>query len=148
MKFNSRYTDANKEISASQYIAEKMCERAAQKDGKSLPVRFWNTPEWKKTFLYQLRLANSLLKIYHPSAILAGIKQFPKVYSLNNKSLDGAIQTKQRLLDQQGFLDEFGDAVKTEIKQIEIKETIPEKPRQAFKSGKSALDRLRELENG
>lgn len=142
MKFNSKYTDDDKDISPAQYLAELVCERIAKKDGNALPVKFWNTDRWKNIFLQQLLAANTLLKVYHPLAVIRGLRLQKTVYSLRAKWLLDTVDTQQKkLLVEQEQLDnlkKYHDDVVTEIKN--------NKPREAFAQHKSSLDRLRELE--
>lgn len=50
---------------ASQYIAEIICQRVANKDKiGALPYKFWNLPKWKKLYIRQVSLANKLVKEY------------------------------------------------------------------------------------
>jgi hypothetical protein len=142
MKFNSKYTDDDKEITPAQYLAELVCERIAKKDGKTLPVKFWNTDRWKKIFLQQLLAANTLLKVYHPIAIIRALRTQKTSYSLRAKWLLDTIEKEQKnLLVEQKQLDnlkKYHEDLVTEIKN--------NKPREAFTQHKSSLDRLRELE--
>jgi hypothetical protein len=78
---------------------------AKQKKKKAeLFFHFWQHPRWKRTFLYQVQLANGLLKIYAEEAILAALKKNPTIYSLNAKFLDPLIQTEQaKVLEEKAW---------------------------------------------
>jgi hypothetical protein len=47
-KFPSKYTD--KEVSESQYLAERVCERKAAKEGQTLPYRFGIQKSGRESF--------------------------------------------------------------------------------------------------
>lgn len=76
-----------------------MSERKALKDGKTLPVKFWNVKPFKATFFQQLKLANALLKEYDICIVLSVLREMKYVYSLANKKLlkriDELNRTKQ-----------------------------------------------------
>lgn len=87
MKFRSKYTNEDYDITPAQYLAEFLSERKAKKDGKNLPVKFWNVPPFKGTFFQQMKLANKLLKEYDVRIILTALRELKYVYSLANKKL-------------------------------------------------------------
>lgn len=84
--FKSRYIIEDKEITAAQYLAEFICERIAEKEGKRLALKFWNNKEWNKKFRLQITHANKLLKDYDNNVrcIIRALNTFQgkKVYSL------------------------------------------------------------------
>jgi hypothetical protein len=61
-------------ITGGQWLAEKMCERRARKEKTGLPARFWELPQWKRTFAQQARLAAKLLQEFSVAAVLAALK--------------------------------------------------------------------------
>jgi hypothetical protein len=136
-KFPSKYTD--KEVSESQYLAERVCERKAAKEGQTLPYRFWNTKKWKREFLYQLQLANSLLKMYSFAAILKALNKHFQVFSLNAQFLDNTIKFEQAKIDKLNQL----------LANKPIEESPPvntsEKPRPDFVEKPSTISKLRGL---
>lgn len=89
-------------ITASQFLAESMCDRIARKDGIRLTHRFWDVGEWKQNFLVQLRAAASLLKKYPMKAIINALRtpQGKKVFSLN------AVWFYPKFLEQANLLQE------------------------------------------
>ena len=134
-------------ISASQYLAENMCDRMARKERTALPAKFWSTSAlWKKTFLVQLRFANSLLKLYSVAAIIDGLKH-PKgknVYSLGARFLDPLIKDEQERLDRQA-----AELAKVVASIPQVEESFPahaSTPRPVFQPQKSQLDKLRSLD--
>ena len=79
-KYPSRYSPGGW-VRPDQYIAELMCERRARHLDKDLPVKFWNLQEWKGYFMYQLKLAQGLMKQYPAKAIVMALRD-KKTYNL------------------------------------------------------------------
>jgi sulfur relay (sulfurtransferase) DsrC/TusE family protein len=136
-KFKSRYTTTDKDITPAQFLAEKICERIARKNKTVLTDQFWNQTKWKRTFLYQVQIANSLLKIYSWQAILSALKKNPGVYSLNAKFLDPHIKCEQEILDREVIKPK-------EVQPLELADPTA-KPRPSFTEQKSTRAKLREL---
>jgi sulfur relay (sulfurtransferase) DsrC/TusE family protein len=136
--YTSRYTD--KPITVAQYLAERVCERLAQKDKVDLPAKFWNLTKWKRTFLYQVQLANGLLKIYKPEAIVAALRKQKNIYSLGAKFLDPLIRVEQEDMERKEVIAKKAE----DIPQPEPVNTV-NKPRPRFTEKKSILNKLREL---
>ena len=88
MKYESQYSPGKK-VSPAQYITEIVCERRASSLKSKLPVFFWRLPDWKQYYIYQIRIANELLKSYTDKAILHALKldKCKTVYSLRNPML-------------------------------------------------------------
>lgn len=126
-------------ITAAQYISELVCERRFKHEGKDVIPEFWNKPDWAKTFQYQIRLANALLKIYSDRAILNALnsKEGTSIFSLNNRFLDGIIEREAALLAR------LEEQPKETIKQEDV-EVVIEKPRPAF-APNSQHSKLRDL---
>lgn len=136
-RYKSRYTD--KLVTIPQYLAEQMCERIARKNKEELVYQFWNTTKWKRTFLYQLQIANGLLKIYSSEAIINVLKNNPTAFSLNAKFLDPLFAAEQERLDRLEKAEE-----KIEIPPTPVVDTT-QKVRPTFQEGKSTLGKLRGL---
>lgn len=101
-RYPSRYS-LGKFVTAAQYITEFVCETKARNEGKDLPERFWELPDWKKYYGFQVVICNRLLKKYSAKAILAALKQ-PKakrIYSLQAPFLIPLIQAEQIKLDRE-----------------------------------------------
>lgn len=81
-------------ITAAQYIGEIMSERRATSLKRDLPNNFWNLPEWKKWYKYQVFLANGLLQKYKAEAIINTLisPDFKFVYSLKFKKFIQAVK--------------------------------------------------------
>jgi hypothetical protein len=96
-KYTSKYSDRG--LTAAQYITEKICENKA--GGSDLPFQFWQLPEWKRFFAFQVVAANALLKIYAPEAILRALKapDAKWIKSLKVQALDAIIKREQKQLD-------------------------------------------------
>jgi hypothetical protein len=133
MKYKSRYTE--KEITVAQHLAEIICERLAQKDKADLPRKFWELTKWKRTFLYQVQLANGLLKLYSEDAILAAVSKTSKIFSLNAPFLDPIIKAEQERLTRMP---------KPKAAEIPVVDTT-QKPRPVFTEKKPTISKLREL---
>jgi len=93
----SRY-NASRNITIAQYVAEVMCERRAKHMRQYLPDKFWKLPEWKPFFLYQLMIANALMKKYGRLITLAAIikKVDTYIWSLKHSSVIPAIEETQK----------------------------------------------------
>jgi len=72
--YQSRYSDSY--IRADQYIAELICEKKARCDGKDLPRKFWNLPEWSQFFKQHLRQIAKLLKKYEATTIIQALTSY------------------------------------------------------------------------
>ena len=85
IKYTSKYTD--KQITASQFLAEAICEKIARKEKRDLFNKFWNNSYWAKEFKKQVILASRLLKTYSVKSILYALnhRRSYKVYSLGAK---------------------------------------------------------------
>lgn len=115
MKFRSKYTHEDYEITAAQYLAEFMSERKAKKDGKALPVKFWNVRGFKSTFFQQLKLANTLLKEYDIRVILNVLREMKYVYSLANKKLIQKIKQLHEQYEKNKSVVQLEEAFQEEV---------------------------------
>lgn len=122
-----------------------MCDRVARKNKAHLPDKFWQTPRWKRTFLLQLRLANSLLKIYSYDSIVAALRSRDgrRVYSLGANWLDDLIRAEQEKVDRAKRLQE---ARPQEPEPRTTASGKHEEPRKAFAATPSLLNKLRGLD--
>lgn len=133
-------------ITAAQYLAELICSRLANKEGKTLGQRFWLQPFWKREFKKQILAANSLLKTYSAKAIIKVLTENPGVWSLHAKWLDPRFQQAQQELEAaiavkaQNELVSPPKAVLPPSETAKISETRP-----AFRK-ESVLDKLKGLE--
>jgi hypothetical protein len=125
--YKSRYGGGY--ISIPQYIAEVVCQKIAFNKNQELPQKFWDLPEWKRTFLLQIRHANSLLKIYHPRAIVQALRdeRASWIYSLGVKNLDAIIlEYQNRLVKSQetGIIVQPGSTNSQPQKEIPAKKSL------------------------
>ncbi len=128
-------------LNANQYLAEGMCDRIARKDGRSLPLRFWETKEWKEVFGYQLLLSSRLLKRFSAQVIIRALRKEKRCWSLKAPFLLKTIQREHELWKQE----------KLRLAAAEpppLPPPVIEKPRPGFVFEKSALAKLRELNHG
>lgn len=63
------------QCSAAQLITEIVINNLAKKQKKVLPEKFWNSPDWKKTYKQEIILANSLLKVYPEQAVINAVSR-------------------------------------------------------------------------
>lgn len=84
----------------SQYLAEYVCRREANKKKINLPEKFWNLPEWKVKYKKAIIAANKLLKIYDIKAILYALEKVKWCYSLHLSSIKDFAEEKQIELDK------------------------------------------------
>ena len=94
MKYPSKFSPGKK-ITPAQYITEIVCERRASFLGTNLPTFFWRLEGWKDYYLFQIRIANELLKTYSEKAIIDSLNEqkCKKVFSLRNKMLISMIKS-------------------------------------------------------
>lgn len=137
MEFESSYGGGT--IKPAQFLAEKMCERRAAKEGIKLPQRFWILPRWKREYAVQIIHANSLLKIYSIQAILDAIEKQKNTYSLGAKWLDPYIQEAEMKIAVRR--QETGDK-KEEVKREEPAEKV--EARKSFTTKGSLRSKLDE----
>lgn len=137
-KYQSKYGGGY--ITPAQYIVERICEHKANQDNTGLPYKFWNTKKWRGFFRSQMTIANGLLKLYSPEAIVAALRQpkAAKVYSLGASFiLDDLFDAEQKKID----------AHKKNIKKSnrdKISKDVTSKPVK-FSSKKSKMNKLRAL---
>jgi hypothetical protein len=98
MTFISKYSN-DKEVSASQFITELICENKARAEKKDLHFRFWNNKEWAYFFKNQIASANRLIKNHEPIDIIKALKTMSgrRIYSLRATYLIPMIQEQKAL---------------------------------------------------
>lgn len=96
MKFESKYSN-NKQISASQYLTELICENKAKIDKKDIHYKFWVSKEWAAFYKNQIATANKLLKKYDPMDIARALKTTNgrRIYSLRAPHLIPMIELER-----------------------------------------------------
>ena len=139
-RYDSRYSPDRK-VTAAQYIIELICEKKAKTEGKDLPIKFWNLPEWEKFFKMQLRKCHSLLKQYHEKAIIRALMDFGavRIYSLHAPWLIPIIEKYQKIV-----LLEIAKIDKSTISPLSSCSTTPliRKPQDI----KTTLSKLKDLD--
>ena len=136
-KSNYKSPSTGDYCTCAQYIAEIMCTRMAEKENEGTQAyKFWNTRKWRKTYGYQIVLANRLAKEYPCEAIVKAInsKELKHMYSLGYPGLPKIIQKYQKIIESQ--------------KPTETNIIIQEKPKTRTSSfgKKSQLQRLRNID--
>jgi hypothetical protein len=94
--YPSRYSK-DQFVTAAQYITELICEKKAQLAGGELPQHFWELPQWRTFFRQQIAIANKLVKVYPPKAIIRALQSYQanKIYSLNAPHLYPMIMAEE-----------------------------------------------------
>lgn len=127
-RFPSRYSP-NAFVTPAQYICEFVCENAARKQDKDLPIKFWEIETWANFFKSQIKAINLLLTKYPDYVIIRVLRTNPKIISLRPKWVHELIG-KEFLLEQKKHKEE-------EIKAIN-KKLVSESPREQFVNNKKA----------
>lgn len=79
-------------------IVRKMIER---KHKKVLGPQYWNLPQYKEDYQYQIRVFSKLIKIYSKEAILKTINKESWCWSLNSPKLKNKINEEQLRIDRE-----------------------------------------------
>lgn len=89
------------DVTAAQYITELLCLRLAKKKKATLSYGFWLTPEWKKTYGFQIICASRLLRIYPPTPIISALKNPANwgIFSLRQQSFPPMIEVEAAKLN-------------------------------------------------
>lgn len=122
-RYESPYSP-RKQITAAQYILERVCEKKAEKEGTKLPVYFWKIPKWKQFFQIQLRKVHFYLGKYNEKSIIRAL-QNPKaknIYSLYAPWLEKIIIEEEKKLLKEKKVEQ-NLKIDREKKQDKIKET-------------------------
>lgn len=88
-------------------IAEQMIRREYDKKMITLPVKFWNLPEYKSRFQLQMRLAAKLIRAYGEPAVQAVIDRETWCYSLAAKSLPDLMEAEAHNLRQKEMVEKI-----------------------------------------
>lgn len=137
--YPSRYSNG-KDVSASQYITELICEHKAKIEKIDLHYRFWTNKKWAKYYRDQIASANKLLNKYDAKAIIRALndKKSEKIYSLRAPHLIAIIEQHQHLLNAEQSID---------IKISDISRPDKATFRANIKS-KGIVSKLKELDDG
>lgn len=117
-----------------QLVAEKMCQNAAKKEYKELPLQFWEIPKWSKVLKFQLVLVARLRRKYRDDAIMSAIndKRCRNVFSLSAPWFIKIIDEYQALPSK--------DMGKSEVVEIEVSEAQDIRPTSSGNNLASLLD--------
>jgi hypothetical protein len=121
-----------------QYVAEIVCSRVAEKENVGTQAhKFWNTAKWRKTYQYQVVLANRLIKKYPEAAVVKAIHspECRRMYSLRFPPLETIIKKYQKIIEHQ---------VQNSTT-IDVKENSVSRKSRSY-GKKSRLQKLRELD--
>lgn len=96
-------------------LAEIMVRRRYLRDKIHLPDKFWNLPDYKKDYQYQVRLAAKLYRAYSEEAITNVVERETWFFSLAIKKLANMIEIEERRLALQAKQLEIKEENKTTI---------------------------------
>jgi len=90
-------------ISQSQYIAELMVKKQADRKGHTLVYKYWNNKGdfWANEYKNQVAEAAKLLKKYSVQAIINATNVVKWAYSLRTRDLVAEIKNQQKKIDEQ-----------------------------------------------
>lgn len=133
-------------ITSAQYITELVCRNIAKKKKLELPDLFWTNPEWTKAYQWQIICVNKALKAYHPSVLIAALKDPLISYKIISM---GAIKPIKPILDkmQSDYVKKMENLIKEAEKAQPInEESTTHKPQKAFSTKKGdVLGKLKGL---
>lgn len=132
-RYPSRYGGENCFVTGTQYIIELICEKKAKLDNRTLPLKFWNHPDWASFYKRWLRQTHKLLKTYDERAIIAALKskESGMRWSLHTDYMKKLIEEEQRKLDNKKDveftkLENYRDKEVTERPQSKIMKQLKE----------------------
>lgn len=105
-------------------IAQEMLKREYGRKHITLPTRFWNLPEYKGKFQFQMRLAAKLVRAYGLEAVQAVIDREAWCYSLAAKKLPDMMELEASNLSKSKMIEEL-TLRKTEATSPEDIEDVP-----------------------
>lgn len=89
LMFDSKYSDCK--INTAKFLVEMICEHRANKNKEILTKKFWQHPQWKKTYVVQIQMAYNLLNIYDEALLVKLVRQY-KILTLNSKFLESKLE--------------------------------------------------------
>lgn len=133
-------------ITSAQYITELVCKNIAKKKKLKLTDHFWADPMWTKDYQWQIICAAKLLKVYHPSVIIAALKDPQISYKIISL---GAVKSIKPALDkmQAEHLRKLENLIKEGESAPQVNEdSANQKPQRAFSTKKGdILNKLKGL---
>lgn len=102
-------------------IAEMMVRRQFERQGKFLPAKFWNLPEYKTIYQHQCRMAAKLIRVYGIEVIMAVLEREKWCFSL-------AAKTLPRLFDLEQHKRKIQTEAKEMLNNIEPEQIIADVP--------------------
>lgn len=87
------------EESSRDRLVTLVMKRKYEKSGKTLPVKYWNLPEFKSEYQHQMRGAAKLTKAFSFEAINKALENERWCWSLHNPGLVEKIQLAQSEID-------------------------------------------------
>ena len=88
-------------------IAQEMLKREYGRKHITLPTKFWNLPDYKGKFQFQMRLAAKLVRAYGEPAVQAVIDRETWCYSLAAKKLPDMMELEASNLSKSKMIEEL-----------------------------------------
>jgi len=100
-KYKYKSPSTEEFCTAQQYVVELLMSREAKKNGKSLPLKFWNLDEYKKKYKITLFRANALVKAYSEDSLVLAVCKNSWLYSLFFPRIDELIEECEKTLNSE-----------------------------------------------
>ncbi len=102
-RYPSRYGGSDNYVTGAQYIIELICEKKARLSNRTLPLKFWNHPEWSSFYKRWLRQVHLLLKQFDEKAIIGALKdrESGMRWSLHTDFMKGLIEREQEKINKE-----------------------------------------------
>lgn len=75
-------------------------KRKYERQGVTLPIQYWNLPEYKKDYQHQIRGAAKLLKAFSYKAITSALEKEKWCWSLHSPVLQEKIELEQSYIEK------------------------------------------------
>lgn len=105
-------------------IAEQMVRREYARKYITLPAKFWNLPDYKGKYQFQMRMASKFVRAYGEPAVQAIIDRETWCYSLAAKKLPDMMELEASNLSKSKMVEEL-TLRKTEATTPEDIEDVP-----------------------
>lgn len=115
-------------------IAEILVRRQFERDGVTLPEKFWNLSKYKPHYQRQLREATKLIRIYNAEIVLAVVEKEKWCFSLAAKNIVDLIEKEQDKRERNQAMENLNKQQPTEIKTTKPI-TFRKKEKTNFKDG-------------
>ncbi len=135
-------------IATGQYVAEKLCQRKADQEGRGkLAHKFWKTDAWANFYKQQLAFANRLIREFSEAALLKALKRQDTswCFSLAGQKFRAAVYEEWRRLEAVAAIEVAQQPLKQEIV-VEPRPSIIEAPKTTVTANhKNTLNKLDDI---